>query len=246
MKKILLIVMLICLASSAYAKCRVGYFVVPRAFIHHMKMIIDNGDTLISSGELDPEKVYEVVKITGYLGKKYKVGSIFTGESFDISDKGVVKEITVISDGNLDPAKHYEIIKITGYIGDFVVGDRFTGLSANITGKGVVKEVSSIYPLRHIQFEAFVVGTTNTGKKIIKAIMKPHWIKEVRRFIRDDDITSAAALAKIKIQNAYIGPDSSDVFTRFPETIGQIQIGVDEFGAPIMVDKLSRGTWICE
>jgi len=238
-RKPILIILFLLFSAAAYAECFTAYFVIPTGWVNQMQMTIDNGDVLIDSGNLDSTKYYEVVSTVKDF-PTYKVGRVFTGKNIDITGKGIVKEVNIVKEGHLDPTKYYEVMAITGYIGDYVVGDRFTGISADITDKGIVKEVSNIYPLIHRKFDAEVVGTTNTGKKVVHLILKRHWLKEVKRLIRADDITTNEALELSKIKRAYIGRTRADVIARFPELAGTTGIGDD------IIPRLMKHRWSCE
>lgn len=149
-------------------------------------------------------------------------------------------EIT-ISKGTLDPAKYYRVMQNINNLGNYAVGKIIYSISANITDKGViVKELSSIYFLTNNRFEATICATTNGRKKVIKLISPRRWIKEVKQFIQDDDVTSEQAQQQIKIQNAYIGKDLASVFARFSYLAGGTWIGED------YVLNFDDTNWSCE
>lgn len=78
---------------------RSAYFKVPSGFMQKFHLVIDKGevdDTIIDSGNLDPDKYYEIVSITAEFSPNFSfvVGDIITGISKDITGKGSVKEIS--------------------------------------------------------------------------------------------------------------------------------------------------------
>ncbi len=131
----------------------------------------------------------------------------------------------VISTGKTDPTKYYEVISIDKAAADlgWEVGDRFTGKSRTLTAERTVREVSNVWPIKHNNFSARVVGTTATGKKVVYALFKRHFLKSVRNLVESDDIENETALNLSKLKSLYIGKTRASVFAKFPELIGNLE-----------------------
>ena len=91
-----------------------------------------------------------------------------------------------------------------------------------------------------------VVATLSDGRKIIHAILPPSILEDLAKLAECEDPLSLECVGALGITHVYAGRDLAEVLTMFQELAGQVLVGVDEQGQPVMIDKILRHKWACE
>ena len=103
----------------------------------------------------------------------------------------------------------------------------------------------NIYP--ELTIQARIVATLDDGRKVSHCLI-PEWTKEITKPFQDpeevsDDLLTEKNKKYLGIDQKFLGYTLEEVFAKLPELEGQKQVGVDEEGNPVMVDKLMRLKW---
>ena len=87
------------------------------------------------------------------------------------------------------------------------------------------------------------------GRQIVKAELPKYLIMIMAETCADWGISNPLTpegVNALGIVNSYAGKTREEVLFRWPELIGQVQAGIDEYGDPVMVDKFPVMRWSCE
>lgn len=121
----------------------------------------------------------------------------------------------------------------------FVVGaDEAKGFKANLLSD------NDILPIA--QLHCSIVGELLDGRKVVRVILPSYIIKEMSFQTDLDDPLTPEGVVALNIAGKFAGRTYADVLTMFPELEGQVQVGTDEEGNPIMKNRLKRTRWLGE
>ena len=103
---------------------------------------------------------------------------------------------------------------------------------------------NDILPLSNL--ESVIVATLEDGRKIVHAIIPDWLIAEMQEQTGLENPLTLEGVQALGIMGRWAGQDRDSVLEYFPELQGQKEIGVDEEGNPIFVDKLMKHKWCGE
>lgn len=86
----------------------------------------------------------------------------------------------------------------------------------------------------------------NDGRYLVKANLTQYILSAMADGLNAETVLSPAGVVELDIVGSYAGETRDEVLLKFPELAGQVQVGTDEQGQPIMVDKFPRKRWSCE
>lgn len=98
-----------------------------------------------------------------------------------------------------------------------------------------------VLPLTDLQ--AVEVGSLTDGRIVVHVLLTSDVIIDMMDQAELADPLSLAGVVALGIGGKYVGMDANEVKQKYPELAGQVEVGKDDDGKSIMVDKLMAHQW---